>query len=165
MAKRILLVVTPKTVDGAGRAAREAADIARHSGGILRLMCVRPIPPPQLDAHDRVIADTDHQMTRMTSDAEERLRWLAADLGGMVVERVVRFGRLIEETATESETFEADLIALASSLPAKIRDHAVAWYLGHMTRGITAPVVVLPLGTRGGHATRDALAMATLRHI
>ena len=48
MAKRILMVITPETTGDLGRAARSAAGVARDSGGQVRMVFVRPIPPPRL---------------------------------------------------------------------------------------------------------------------
>jgi hypothetical protein len=77
MAKRILMVVTPQTTGDLRSAARSAAVVARESGGQVRMVFVRPIPPPRMDGHDCVVADPDAEMARLTALAEDRMAALA----------------------------------------------------------------------------------------
>src|ERR1700704_222005 len=73
MAKRILMVITPQTTGDLRSAARSAAVVARESGGHVRMVFVRPIPLARIDGHDRVVADPDAEMARLTTLAEDRM--------------------------------------------------------------------------------------------
>lgn len=102
MAKRILMVITPETTGDLGRAARSAAGVARDSGGQVRMVFVRPIPPPRLDRYDRVVADPDAEMVRLAGLAEIRMAALGAEFGDVPVESLLRFGRLAAELRIEA---------------------------------------------------------------
>jgi hypothetical protein len=142
MAKRILMVITPETTGDLGSAARSAAGVARNSGGQVRMVLVRPIPPPRLDRYDRIVADPDAEMVRLAGLAEVRMAALGAEFGDVPVESLVRFGRLAAELRIEAETFGADLIGLAAASRPGPRHRLRAWYLG---LSLPAPVVLLPL--------------------
>jgi hypothetical protein len=47
MAKRILVVITPETSGDLRGVALSAASLARESGGVVRLVHARPLPPPR----------------------------------------------------------------------------------------------------------------------
>ena len=94
MAKRVLMVIAPAGTTALESAARSAAAVARESGGVVRMAWMQPLPPARVDRHDRVVADPDREMARLTEIARERMRALAWDFGEVDVERVVRFGRL-----------------------------------------------------------------------
>ena len=49
MAKRILMAITPAAAGDLRSAARSAAVVARASGGLGRMACVRPVPPARVD--------------------------------------------------------------------------------------------------------------------
>ena len=142
MAKRILMVITPHASDDLRSAARSAAMVARDSGGQVRMVFVRPIPPARLDGHDRLVADADAEMARLAALAEARMAALDAEFGGVPVEALVRFGRLGAELRIEAENFGADLVGLAAPERPGLRHELRAWYLGST---LPAPVVLLPL--------------------
>ena len=80
VAGRVLMVISA----GAGaleHAARSAAAVARESGGVVRIAWMQPVPPPRVDRHDRVVADTDREMARLAERAHERMSALAWELG------------------------------------------------------------------------------------
>jgi nucleotide-binding universal stress UspA family protein len=112
LAKRVLMVITPAVAPALESAARSAAAVARESGGVVRMAWMQPLPPPRVDHHDRVVADTDREMVRLTEIAQARMRALAWDFGE--VEQVVRFGRPATELAVEAHAWDADLIGLAA---------------------------------------------------
>lgn len=112
MAKRILMVITPARAGDLVSAARSAAAVARESGGGVRMAWMRPLPAPRVDRYDRLVADTDREMARLTAAALEHMAALAWEFGE--VEQVVRFGRLATELAIEAHAWGADLICLAA---------------------------------------------------
>lgn len=97
MAKRILMVLTPQTTGDLRSTARSAAVVARDSGGQIRMVFVRPIPPPRMDHHDRLVADPDMEMVRLAGLAESWMAALELEFGDVPVESRVRFGRLTGE--------------------------------------------------------------------
>jgi nucleotide-binding universal stress UspA family protein len=142
MAKRILVVITPETTGDLRSAARSAGLVARDSGGQVRMVFVRPIPPPRMDRYDRLVADPDAEMVRLTGLSEIRMTALGPEFGDIPIESLVRFGRLAAELRIEAETFGADLIGLAGPARPGLRHQLRAWYLG---LALPAPVVLLPL--------------------
>ena len=54
MAKRILVPIVPDVTADYTPAAISAARIARKTGGVIRLACLMPLPPPRVDDQDRV---------------------------------------------------------------------------------------------------------------
>lgn len=144
--KRVLMVITPRMPGDLQSAARSAAAVAREARGCLRLITVRPIPPPRVDRYDRVIADEEREMARLAAAAEEQMAALHPELGDVPVERVVRFGRLAPELRIEAQAFSADLIGLVAPRRPRLRHQLRAWYLG---RSLPAPVVLLPFPPEG----------------
>lgn len=94
MAKRILLVVREGAHAARQSAALAAGRLARESGGAVRMMYVSPLPPARMDRHDRMVANIDQEMMRITGEGQDCLARLAAEITDVPVERVVRFGRL-----------------------------------------------------------------------
>ena len=144
MAQRIMMVVTPETVTDNTRIALEVARAARQSGGVVRILYVTPIPPPRVDRYGRVVADTDREMARIAAGAEEKLRVMAADLDGVPVERVVRFGGLSEEIAIEADAFGADLVALAPMPSPALGRRILGWRLGRLAAPSRGMLLLLP---------------------
>ena len=85
-AKRILVPITAGLTADHALAAVNAARIARKSGGVVRLAYLAPMPAPRVDHLDRVVADADREMARITSVAQEHLGALATALEGVPVE-------------------------------------------------------------------------------
>lgn len=113
MAKRILAPID-------GRARSEAivpvvAALAREGGATVRLLRVFPVPERVMGTHGQTVAYVDQEMERLTAEGLDDLRPVEAELDGVPVERVVRFGEPAEEILLEAEAFDADLIALATS--------------------------------------------------
>src|SRR5262245_27955316 len=121
MAERILMVITPETFGEGESALRDAAAMARRNGGVVRMMCVQPIPEPRRDRHDRIVANADSEMARLAGMAEDELRTLAADHADVMIEQVVRFGSLVAEAVTEAEAFNPDLVAITASRRPRMR--------------------------------------------
>lgn len=144
MAKRILMVVTRSERADHALAALCAARLARDSGGTVRLAYIRPLPPPRVDRHGRIVADTDREMARITTEASERLAGLASEFEDVPVERVVRFGRLAAELSIEAEGFHADLVAIAAPLRPGLRERFRHWYLENVALASKIPLILLP---------------------
>ena len=160
MAKRILLVVREGAHAARVSAAVSAGRLARESGGTVRMMYASPLPPARMDRHDRMVANTDQEMMRITGEGQDCLALLAAEIADVPVERVVRFGRLKDEVRVEAEAFGADLVALAGPARPRPWHHALVWYLAHMALASKTPVVLLPATAEGTErGTRDAVAM------
>ncbi|HZE36835.1 MAG TPA: universal stress protein [Candidatus Eisenbacteria bacterium] len=113
MTKRILVPLDRS--DTAESVLPLVSDIARSSGATVRLLHVSPIPRLQVGDHGRVVAYEDQEMERLEASGLEHLRSAEAQLDGVPVETVVRFGDPVEEIVGEAEVFGADLIALATT--------------------------------------------------
>ncbi|HEX5531679.1 MAG TPA: universal stress protein [Methylomirabilota bacterium] len=161
MAKRVLMVITPARGGDLVSAARSAAAMARESGGGVRMAWMRPLPPPRFDHHDRLLADTDREMARLTAAALEQMAALAWEFGEVDVEPVVRFGRLATELAIEAHAWSPDLIGLAAPARPGPRHRFRAWYLGRM---VSVPVVLLPIDRpAAGPRRRESMALPAFR--
>jgi len=161
MPKRILMVITPQTPGDLRSAARRAAAVAREGGGQVRMVFVRPIPPPRMDRHDRLVADPDAEMARLAVLADRRMAALDAEFGDVPVEALVRFGRLAAEVSIEAENFGADLIGLAAPARPGPRHRLRAWHLG-LT--LPTPVVLLPLAPDDAAGRRrDSMVLPAFR--
>ncbi len=112
MAKRILVPVNP--TPAAESVASLIADLARGSGATVRLLRVAPLPESVVSEDGRVIAYADQEMARLEAEGLNVLRAVEANLEGVPVERVVRFGEPIEEILLEADAFGADLIAVTT---------------------------------------------------
>ena len=158
--KRVLMMITPGGAPALESAARSAAAVARESGGVVRMAWRQPLPPPRVDHHDRVVADTDREMARLTETARERMRTLTGDFGEVDVEPVVRFGRLATELAVEAHAWGADLIGLTALARPSLRHHLRARYLA---RRVTVPLVLLPIQRPGGEDRgRESIVLPAL---
>lgn len=113
MTKRIL---TP--IDG--RAESEVivpviAALARGAGSTVRLLRVFPVPEHVVGPYGRTVAYVDQEMARLTAEGLDELAHIEAELDGVPVERVVRFGEPAEEIRLEAEAYNADLVTLATT--------------------------------------------------
>jgi nucleotide-binding universal stress UspA family protein len=111
MAKRILVPLSLR--EHALSVLPLVADLARSSGGTVRLLHVAPLPSERVDADGRVIAYQSQEMERIEHDRLAFLNGAAAELHGVPVETVVRFGSISREILLEAEAFGADIVALA----------------------------------------------------
>jgi nucleotide-binding universal stress UspA family protein len=112
MAKRILV---PLDGSESGEvAASLAADLARSSGGHVRLMQVHPVPEHRVSSAGRVVAFADQEMERLTAEGRDYLETVETRLGAVPTESVVRFGEPEQEILVEALAFDADLIVVAA---------------------------------------------------
>ena len=114
-AKRILVPLDGS--EPAETAAAFAADLARGSGGSLRLLRVSPVPKQWVDESGRVVVYADQEMERLTAAGRDYLETIGAQLSVVPTESVVRFGKPAEEILVEAEAFGADVIVLATGKP------------------------------------------------
>jgi nucleotide-binding universal stress UspA family protein len=113
MAKRILVPLDGS--ETAEAAAMLAADLARGSGGDVRLLQVQPVPEHRVSDDGRVVAFADQEMERLAAEGRDYLESVGARLGSVPAESVVRFGEPREEILVEAEAFGADLIVLSTA--------------------------------------------------
>jgi nucleotide-binding universal stress UspA family protein len=110
MAKRILVPLDRS--EHAEAVLPVVADIARSSGATVRLLNVARLPEQKFGDYGRVVAYESQEMERITFSRLDYLRSAEAQLEGVPVESVVRFGEPAEEIAHEAEVFGADLVAV-----------------------------------------------------
>ena len=115
MAKRILVPIGRNEADRA--VVSLVADMARTSGATVRLLHVAPVPKERIAENGRVVAYADQEMERIEFARRDDLRPAEAELEGVPVESVVRFGDRVEEILNEAEAFGADLIAVSGRRP------------------------------------------------
>ena len=113
MAKRILVPLDGR--ESSEAAAALAADLARSSGGSVRLLQVYPVPESRMGAFGRVIAYADQEMARLTGEGRDYLESVEARFGPIAAEPVVRFGDPEREILTEAEAFDADVIVATTT--------------------------------------------------
>ena len=123
MAKRIL--VPMDTREDSEAIVPVVAAMAHRSGASVRLVRVSPVPERVVGPYGRTIAYSDQEMARLTAAGLDDLHRLEAELEGVPVESVVRFGDPVAEILLEAEAFDADLIALTSSR--RGRWHRALW--------------------------------------
>jgi nucleotide-binding universal stress UspA family protein len=97
------------------------AALARDTGATVRLVRVVPVPQHVVGTNGRTVAYVDQEMTRLTSEGLQALQQIEAQLAGVPVESVVRFGDTVQEILLESEAFGADLIALGADTQGPFR--------------------------------------------
>lgn len=119
MAKRILTPI--EEGDRSDAIVPIVGALAQGAGSSVRLVRVYSVPTEVVDSNGRVIAYSHQQMERLTADGLDELTRVQAQLTGIPVETVVRFGEPVEEILLEAEAFDADLIALAAPPRGRVR--------------------------------------------
>jgi nucleotide-binding universal stress UspA family protein len=119
MAKRILAPVDAR--ERAETIVPVVAALARDAGSTVRLLRVFPVPHRVIGNSGQTVAYVDQEMARLTAEGLDDLRRIEAELTGVPVETVVRFGEPAEEIALEAEAFHADLIALGADRQSLLR--------------------------------------------
>jgi nucleotide-binding universal stress UspA family protein len=141
MTKRIL---TP--IDG--REQSEAivpvvAALARGAGSTVRLLKVFPVPEHVIGPYGRTIAYVDQEIARLTAEGLDQLAHVEAELDGIPVERIVRFGDPAEEIRLEAEAFNADLVTLATTRRSRLGSALVPGVAERLERDARVPTLVL----------------------
>jgi len=141
MAKRIL---TP--IDGREQSETivpVVAALARGAGSTVRLLRVFPVPEHVIGPYGRTIAYVDQEMSRLTAEGLDELAHVEAELAGIPVERVVRFGKPAEEIRLEAEAFNADLVTLATTRRSRLGSVQAPGVAERVAREAPGPTLVL----------------------
>jgi nucleotide-binding universal stress UspA family protein len=141
MAKRVLV-----PIDGSDRSESivpVVAAIARDSGATVRLLRVYPVPERIVRDTGQTIAYSDQLMDGLTAAGQDALAHVEAQLHGVPVERVVRFGDTVEEIANEAEAFEADVIAMAGAPRGRVLRALSPDVSERVAEKVTIPTLVL----------------------
>lgn len=139
MYKHILVPVDLADTDLAKPAIETAVDMARSSGGSVRLLNVLPITPMVIAEY--VPPDFEAQQKKAS---EEALAIVAGECGlepGRVT-ALVRQGGIYHEILEEAKAIEADLIVMSSHRPA-MRSYFLGSNAGHVVRYATCSVLVV----------------------
>jgi hypothetical protein len=108
---------------------------ARSDRRSVRLACFRQLPAPRMDRHDRVVADCDQEMARITDATTTALTSAQRQLGLDPVDIIVRFGAPGREVLRETDVFRPDLVAFfappASALISRLRVWALRRRVAH----------------------------------
>jgi nucleotide-binding universal stress UspA family protein len=160
MAKRILVPVG--TNARAEAIVPVVAALARDGGGTVRLLSVQPPPRTRFEISVRPVAwygqafDAAHDLDRvlvyghadeerLEAETLQRLRELDQLLEGVVIERAVRFGDVVEEIAREAAEFDADLVAVSERRRPWWRP-ALARIVDRLRARVSVPVLALSGG-------------------
>jgi len=125
---RLLAIITPGDEAAALGSLAGLVTIARAAEVEVRLAYFRDLPPPRVDRHDRMVADTDAEMTRIASMATRALGSAARVFDDVKMETVVRFGKPRREVPIEAEVYAPQILVLfaaAAGLLSRLR----AWAL------------------------------------
>lgn len=141
MAKRILVPLDHETEHEV--ILPLVGDLARGSGGIVRLLHVKPVPENVVGPYGRVVAFSDQEMTRLEQEWLQSLQVSEAMLSGITVERTVRFGNVIEEIVEEIEAFEADLVVVTTTCRNSVKRAVLGSVAEQVMRRAKPPVLLL----------------------
>jgi nucleotide-binding universal stress UspA family protein len=139
MFQKILVPVDLADPDFVKPALDTAVELARASGGAVRLINVIPMTPVMLAEY--VPPDFDVQQR---GSAEEALDTIAKDSGldPAKVSTVVRQGGIYHEVLEEAQAIGADLIVMSSHRPA-MRTYFLGSNAGHVVRYAKCSVLVV----------------------
>jgi universal stress protein G len=139
MFKQILVPIDLADTDLAKPAIATAVQMARASGGSVRLINVLPMTPVMLAEY--VPADFDVQQRK---SAEEAMAIIARESGldAAHVSCTVRQGGIYHEVLEEAKTINADLIVMSSHRPA-MRTYFLGSNAGHVVRYAKCSVLVV----------------------
>jgi nucleotide-binding universal stress UspA family protein len=140
MAKRILLPLDRS--DAARSVLPFIADMARSSGASVRLLHVAPVPTERRADDGRIVSYVNQEMERIEAARLESLKLAEAELEGVPVESVIRFGKPAQEILREADAFGADLIAVTAERRGWLR-RMVGGVIGKLFRQSVVPVLVL----------------------
>jgi len=139
MYKTILVPVDAADVELARPAIATACDMARASGGTVRMVHVLPLTPVMLAEY--VPPDFDSQQRQQAEDA---LGTLTGECGleAARVSCTIRQGGIYHEVLEEAAAIGADLIVMSSHRPA-MRTYFLGSNAGHIVRYAKCSVLVV----------------------
>jgi nucleotide-binding universal stress UspA family protein len=139
MFQKILVPVDLADPEFVKPALTTAVELARASGGAIRLVNVIPMTPVMLAEY--VPPDFDVQQR---GSAEEALAIIAKESGlpADKVSTVVRQGGIYHEVLEEAKTFGCDIIVMSSHRPA-MKTYFLGSNAGHMVRYAKCSVLVV----------------------
>jgi len=139
MFKRILVPVDLTEPEFAKPAIDTAIELARASGGVVRVVNVLPMTPVMLAEY--VPADFDEQQRQ---SAEEAMAVLSKESGleAARFSTVVRQGGIYHEVLEEAKLLPADLIVMSSHRPA-MKTYFLGSNAGHVVRYAKCSVLVV----------------------
>ncbi|HEY7230241.1 MAG TPA: universal stress protein [Pseudolabrys sp.] len=139
MYNKILVPIDLADTDLAKPAIDTALEMARNSGGSVRLVNVLAMTPVMLTEY--VPPDFDVQQRK---SAEEALAIIARECGleSARVSSTVRQGGIYHEVLEEAKAFNADLIVMSSHRPA-MRTYFLGSNAGHVVRYAKCSVLVV----------------------
>jgi len=139
MFQKILVPVDLADPEFVKPALATAVELARASGGTIRLVNVIPMTPVMLAEY--VPPDFDVQQR---GSAEEALAIVAKESGldSDKVSSVVRQGGIYHEVLEEAKTFGCDIIVMSSHRPA-MKTYFLGSNAGHMVRYAKCSVLVV----------------------
>ena len=139
MFKRILVPVDLTEPEFAKPAIDAAIELARASGGVVRVVNVLPMTPVMLAEY--VPADFDEQQRQ---SAEEAMAVLSKESGleAARFSTVVRQGGIYHEVLEEAKLLPADLIVMSSHRPA-MKTYFLGSNAGHVVRYAKCSVLVV----------------------
>jgi len=117
--------------------------LARGAGSTVRLLRVFPVPEHVVGPFGRTIAYVDQEMARLTGEGMDELAHIEAELDGVPVERVVRFGEPAQEIRLEAEAFNADLVTLATTRRSRLGAALVPGVAERLEQDAKVPTLVL----------------------
>jgi nucleotide-binding universal stress UspA family protein len=141
MAKKILAPIDGR--EQSERIVPVVAALARGAGSTVRLLRVFPVPEAVIDPSGRTIAYADQEISRLTAEGLDQLAHIEAELEGIPVERVVRFGEPAEEIRLEAAAFSADLVTLAATRRGRLRSALLPGVAERVARDAAVPTLVL----------------------
>jgi len=148
MAKRILVPIDAR--ERSETIVPIVAALAHGSGSTVRLLRVFPVPDRVVGPRGRTIAYSDQEMARLTAEGMDQLRRIETQLDGTPAERVVRFGEPAEEILLEAEAFDADLVALATSVRSRLRSALLPGVAERVARKAPVPTLLLRVSRPSG---------------
>jgi nucleotide-binding universal stress UspA family protein len=152
MAKRILAPIGAR--ERSETIVPIVAALAQSTGSTVRLLRVFPVPDRVIGQRGQTIAYVDQEMARLTAEGLDDLRRIEAQMDGIAVESVVRFGEPTAEILLEAEAFDADLIALAASNRGRLRRALLPGVAERVARKALVPTLALYDRVRGRRARR-----------
>jgi hypothetical protein len=129
MNTRMLVVVFAGQEAAAIRGLPTLLATARADRRQVRLAYFHPLPAPRVDRYDRVVADSDREMTRIADTMTGALAPAVRQLSLDPVEIVVRFGAPGREVVRETDVFTPDLVAFFTPPLAALVARLRAWSL------------------------------------